>query len=151
MKNSQYNKNKGARAERDFKQKYKGNIIRKATKEEDIHEHWDFLLKTDAGKEYTVDVKSKNKYPDSIRVETKRRWEALKWCHPKGVPEHLKKGWLFGDSDFIAYQLDNGFEWFKTSELVEIYTSNKDSLDHLDYQEGSQIAFIPRSLLHETK
>lgn len=143
-KNSRANKLKGTNAERAFEKRFKGSISRKATLDEDINDHYDYVLKGGV----TVDVKSANKGEDTVRIETLRRWHALQYKYSDGVPNGVKSGWLFGRADYIAYLLpNNSFEFFKTKDLLGVYLENKDKLFHLNYDEGSQIAYIPRNLL----
>jgi len=149
MKNSKENKLKGEKAEEIFAKAFSGSIIREATANENKDERWDFLLKGDV----RVDAKSKNKYEGFVKIETIRRWEGLQWKYPKDAfPPEQKLGWVYGNADYIAFQLvDSKFEFFKRKDLVKVYEENKNTLEHLNWQQGSQIVKIPRELLPEAQ
>jgi hypothetical protein len=144
--NSQENKIKGTEAEEAFYKKFREHIIRKSSKDEDQHEHWDFLLRCKEGKERKVDVKSHNPTSDLLRVElVSRKFEGS------------KKGWLYGDSFYIVYRMGRNSDKFlfvKTAKLLELSKNIKDEVCLYKNPEaykkcypkdsnGSIIAFIP--------
>jgi len=61
MKNTTTNRFKGTSSEKHFESSFSDVIVRKSTLEEDINEHFDYLLVCKDGKEIKVDVKSQTK------------------------------------------------------------------------------------------
>ena len=158
-KNTTTNRFKGTSSEKHFESSFANVIVRKSTLEEDINEHFDYLLVCKDGKEIKVDVKSQNKvnpkYPATVRVETIRRWTgaiARKYGGTSEVPENLKKGWVYGEAHLIAYEIGTSgtFEFWDRKYLVSILEANP-QIRRLDYDEGSQVVYIPRNLLDEKK
>lgn len=149
----------GTSSEKHFESSFSDIIVRKSKLEEDINEHWDYLIKCKDASEIRVDVKSQNKvnprYPATVRVETVRRWTgaiANKYGGTSEVPENLKKGWVYGEAHLIAYELGTSgtFEFWDRKYLVSILEANP-QIRRLDYDEGSQVVYIPRDLLDEKK
>jgi hypothetical protein len=148
MKNSQYNKSKGAQSEARFETLFTNHIVRKATREEDMNLHFDYIIKTKNGQELKVDVKSAG-----IRVETVRRWLSnLPWHNQNNpdtpFPESKKLGWLYGSADYIAYEVGTtgAFQFIKREYLVSFLADNP-SIRRYAYQEGSEVVYISQDLL----
>ncbi len=98
----------GDTSEKNFKKLFLTAI--KATKDEDIKEHWD--LKVPINNEYVkVDVKSikrLNRY--DILPNENIHWVEL-------VNVRGDKGWLYGDSDIIAFETEDYFILVGTLKL----------------------------------
>lgn len=72
------------------------NFIRKATKEEDVKEHWDFLLKDYNNVKFLIDVKAhKHEYRNGPLLKD---WYWIEWKNVNG-----DKGWIHGKADYIAF------------------------------------------------
>ena len=158
-KNTTTNRFKGTSSEKHFESSFSNVIVRKSTLEEDMSLHWDYMIACKDGTQITVDVKSQNKvnpkYPATVRVETIRRWTgAIARNHGgySNVPEDLKKGWIYGEANLIAYEIGTSgkFEFWDRKYLVSVLESNP-QIRRMDYDEGSQIVYIPRDLLDEKK
>ncbi len=88
-----------------------------ATREQDIHEHWDFLImKKSSGEEYKVDVKARKRigrWDDEVQDE----WI---WIEFHGVRQN-DLGWLFGgQADLLAFETLENFVIITKSKLQEI-------------------------------
>jgi len=85
-------------------------LIKKASKYEDIHKHWDVMVEID-GDPVKVDVKGiKNDdrfdpYPN----------ENINWVEIQNSDGNI--GWLYGDSDVIAFETDEYFILVGTLKL----------------------------------
>lgn len=85
-------------------------LIKRASKHEDIHEHWDVMVEID-GDSVKVDVKGiKNDdrfdpYPN----------ENINWIEIQNSDGNI--GWLYGDSDIIAFETDDYFILVGTLKL----------------------------------
>ena len=91
--------------------KSRGYIVEYSTKEQDINEHWDLSISAEE-KTYKVDVKGKRASDRSGKTVS-----TITWLEIHGVNKG-NQGWLFGaKSDYIAFELDNGFILFKTEDL----------------------------------
>lgn len=83
----------------------KGCRIVKATRQQDIYEHWDCKVISRNNKITLVDIKSiKDNDPSLIYLEL---------INTKG-----HDGWLQGKADLIAFHQDDGFALFKRSDLL---------------------------------
>jgi hypothetical protein len=82
----------GQSAERRFSQHIDGPIF--ATKEQDIHEHWD--VKSVVGTKY--DVKAMKKWKRADPEPTDR----IHFVELRNVQGKL--GWLYGEADYIAFE-----------------------------------------------
>tara|TARA_Y100000310_G_C20697237_1_gene826576 strand:- start:4034 stop:4747 length:714 start_codon:yes stop_codon:yes gene_type:complete len=76
-------------------------LVRKATQDEDMNDHWDHMYKMPDGKEVTVDIKNmkqrRKKWTTKLLVEFRSvlRRGANKSC----------SGWLYGKADYIAFRI----------------------------------------------
>lgn len=99
---------KGQETELKFLEKFP--LVRRATKEEDIYEHWDVMVNID-GDVVKVDVKgTKNDnrfdpYPN----------ENIHWIEIQNADGNT--GWLYGDSDLIAFETEDYFILVGTLKL----------------------------------
>lgn len=99
------------------------NVV-EATKEQDIDEHWDFLL-SKPSKQYKIDVKARKRI--SRQDETVQ--DEWLWIELHGVRQN-DAGWLFGgNADLIAFETTDSFVIISKTELEEIvrkYVSTKE-------------------------
>lgn len=106
-KRKEYSQNIGDRAEDLFASlcKKKGCHVVKATRKQDIYEHWDCKIISKNKKVNLVDVKAiKDNDPTLIYLEL---------IGTKGYD-----GWLLGKADIIAFQQEFGFVLFKRMDLL---------------------------------
>lgn len=90
---------RGRQAENKFAQQYE--LIRWATTEEDIQQHWDGIFLID-GQERRVDIKSQKSVNRGERASVDYTWVEL--LNVRGNP-----GWLLGEADIIAFEHGDGF------------------------------------------
>jgi hypothetical protein len=119
--------NRGFDAEDRFATEYLSNSI-KATKEQDIFEHWDIkgLLH---GSEYKFDVKALrkiNRQDDSFQDD-------MTWV--EGVNVLGNKGWLQGHADYIVFERYN--EWWVV-DREKLFTWTTDKLIKNGYKKGKE-------------
>ncbi|KCZ71505.1 hypothetical protein ANME2D_02236 [Candidatus Methanoperedens nitroreducens] len=97
------------------------NIIRSrgwevipATREQDIYEHWDILIKK-ADKKYKVDIKGMKRI--NRKDDAQDDWI---WIELHGVREY-DEGWLYGSSsDIIAFEKRDSFIMVERSNLIDL-------------------------------
>jgi len=87
---------KGKKAEEEFSKLF--NDVSVATKEEDIHEHWDVKIEDIGLKVDVKSIKKENRY-DILPNEN------FHWVEVKNVLGKL--GWLYGEADVFAFELEN--------------------------------------------
>lgn len=80
-----------------------------ATKEEDIHEHWDLMDSMG----YRYDVKAMKKYRRSDEKPTDR----LHYVELRNV--HGKAGWLYGKAYYIVFETRSWWIVVKREDLVQ--------------------------------
>lgn len=118
MKNKEFKI--GKKTEDNFKKLFLQTID--ATKEEDIKEHWDVkVLLND--KEVKIDVKSIKKLNRYDVVYN----ENFHWVELKNV--RGEDGWLYGDSDLIAFEIEEYFILvgrLKLKRFIEKKVKNKE-------------------------
>lgn len=141
--NSQANKDKGSASEKEFAEFFKDKIVRKSTTQEDMVLHFDYVVNAGETELRTVDVKSGNKNPGILRVEITNRMG--------------KKGWGFGQADYIVYNQETEWIWVKRTELIktlEEHTTKErgqfGSLYRYWFQKGSQ-AVLSFVNIHDIK
>jgi len=115
----------GASAEELFnelsvKRNYK---VKKATKNQNIYDHIDFYLtgknkETKKDQTITVDIKARKK---TSRQDSKFNDEWV-WVEIKNVQG--RDGWLYGKSDFIAFEQQDCFLLVPRKTLIEVILSN---------------------------
>ena len=87
-------------------------IVRKSSLSEDRHKHIDFFLKQDHFK-YSVDVKARKKTNrDDAKVNDEWTW--IEFKNVLG-----RKGWLYGEADYIAFERANDFLMVNRENLVK--------------------------------
>jgi len=87
----------------------KGFKVVKSTREQDMREHWDFLVNTSR-----VDVKAMKKLN---RHDTKAN-PYIVYVEFRNV--RGDNGWLYGEADWIALETEWGFVLVKRLDLVEL-------------------------------
>ncbi len=88
-----------------------------SSKEENINEHWDYLIEKD-NSVFKVEVKSKKR----ITRGDKGTQQDLTWIELHGV-RPKDTGWLFGKADLIAFEKEKSFLIVKKPDLLK--TVNK--------------------------
>jgi hypothetical protein len=96
----------------------KNYTFRDATREEDIYKHFDIVMYDETMKETKVDVKARKKLN---RVETDYMVDHM-WVECYNVFGSL--GWLYGEANIIAQQIDKYFMLIDRVELA-LFISNK--------------------------
>lgn len=85
-------------------------LVRKAKRLEDMHQHWDFLFLDEFNEEVKIDIKA--------HKHTRRNgpllkdWFWIEWANVRG-----NDGWLCGSSDYIAFEYYNNWYIYDTPEL----------------------------------
>ena len=97
----------GKTVEQQFAALLNGPIF--ASKEEDMHEHWDVM--DNMGLKY--DVKGMKKYRRSDDKPTDR----LHWIELRNVSG--KNGWLYGNADIIAFETRKWWMLVEREDLVQ--------------------------------
>jgi hypothetical protein len=93
--------------------------ISASTKEQNIDEHWDFLIEKE-NQVYKVEVKSEK------RIE-RRDGESqgnFIWVELRNV--RGKVGWLFGKADLIAFETANSFVFVQRRDLLAVVNQKVD-------------------------
>lgn len=98
---------RGKTVEQQFSSILSGAVF--ATREQDIHEHWDVM--DEMGVKY--DVKGMKKYRRSDDKPTDR----LHWIELRNV--NGKNGWLYGDADVIAFETRKWWLLVDREDLVQ--------------------------------
>ena len=87
--------------------------ISASSKDENIDEHWDFLIEKDK-ESFKVEVKSKKR----INRSDKDEQIALIWVELRNVKGDT--GWLFGKADLIAFEKEKSFIFVKRLDLIAL-------------------------------
>ena len=87
--------------------------ISASSKDENIDEHWDFLIEKDK-ESFKVEVKSKKR----INRSDKDEQIALIWVELRNVKGDT--GWLFGKADLIAFEKEKSFIFVKRLDLLAL-------------------------------
>jgi hypothetical protein len=90
-----------------------------SAKEQNIDEHWDFLIEQD-DRAYKVEVKSEKR----IQRDDKNAQAEFIWVELRNV--RGKVGWLFGSADLIAFEKQNAFVFVKRLDLLNVVNQNVD-------------------------
>ncbi len=91
-----------------------------SSKDENIDEHWDFLIEKE-GIAYKVEVKSRKRISrDDGGTQSELTWIELHGVRPKDT------GWLFGKADLIAFEKENSFILVKKFDLLIIVNKKVD-------------------------
>ena len=87
-------------------------IVRKSSLSEDRFKHIDFFLEQDHFK-YSVDVKARKKTTRGD-VKVNDEWTWIEFKNVLG-----RKGWLYGDADYIAFERADDFLMINRENLVK--------------------------------
>lgn len=107
----------GETAQQNFKKlaEIKGWKVRPSSSDEDINEHWDFLIEKD-GKFSKVDVKSMKR----ISRNDSELQDEFTWMELHGVRSY-DEGWLYGGkADHLAFETKTGFIIVKREDVIEL-------------------------------
>ena len=87
-------------------------IVRKSSLSEDRYKHIDFFLEQDHFK-YSVDVKARKKTTRGD-VKVNDEWTWIEFKNVLG-----RKGWLYGEADYIAFERADDFLMINRENLVK--------------------------------
>lgn len=87
--------------------------VKNSTEDQDINEHWDFLIEKN-GESYRVDVKSMKREQETEDVQ-----DTWTWIEFQSVREN-DRGWLFGSADLIAFERSKSFVIVKRTDLIDL-------------------------------
>jgi len=96
-------------------------IVRKSSLSEDRYKHIDFFLEQDHFK-YSVDVKARKKTARGD-VKVNDEWTWIEFKNVLG-----RKGWLYGEADFIGFEREDDFLLINRQKLIE-YCDEKVDLE----------------------
>jgi len=106
----------GNRAEAEFVDavlhRKPNTVVMKSSTDQDRNGHFDFLINN-----YRVDVKARK----SMSVLNK---DFQKYCVLELQDVYGKRGWLYGDADYIAFEISHFFIVCPRMELVEYVENN---------------------------
>jgi hypothetical protein len=124
--------------------------ISASTKDENIEEHWDYLIEKE-NQQFKVEVKAEKRIQRSDSgLQNKFTWVELR--NVRG-----KVGWLFGKADLIAFEKEKAFFFVKRLELLALVNqkvnlvakvkSAKDALYKIYTREGrkDKLTLLPTS------
>lgn len=124
--------------------------ISASTKEQNIDEHWDYLIEKE-DQQFKVEVKAEKRIQrNDGDSQTKFTWVELR--NVRG-----KVGWLFGKADLIAFEKEKAFFFVKRLELLALVNqkvnlvakvkSAKDALYKIYTREGrkDKLTLLPTS------
>jgi len=89
--------------------------VSSSSKDENIDEHWDFLIEKE-GLAFKVEVKSRKRISrrDDDGIQSDLTWVELHGVRPKD------SGWLFGKADLIAFEKERSFILVKKTDLLAV-------------------------------
>ncbi|MBE0670879.1 MAG: hypothetical protein IH588_09850 [Anaerolineales bacterium] len=130
--------------------------ISASTKEQNIDEHWDYLIEKN-NEQFNVEVKAEK------RIERKDNHSQTNftWVELRNV--RGKVGWLFGKADLIAFEKDKTFFFVKRLDLLALVNqkvnlvakvkSAKDALYKIYTREGrkDKLTLLPTSDIEPIK
>lgn len=91
-----------------------------SSKDENIDEHWDYLIEKE-GRAFKVEVKSGKRISrDDDGIQSELTWVELHGVRPKDT------GWLFGKADLIAFEKESSFVVVKKTDLLAIVNKKVD-------------------------
>lgn len=103
----------GKKAEKEFAKFF--SLFRFATSDQDINGHWD--LEVDVGTKFKIDVKSLKKENRYEPIPN----ENFHWVEVKNV--RGRKGWLYGDADMFAFELEEYWVLVEKKPLQDFIAS----------------------------
>ncbi|MBC7876500.1 MAG: hypothetical protein H7Y59_04950 [Anaerolineales bacterium] len=88
--------------------------ISASSKDENIDEHWDYLIEKE-NDTFKVEVKSRKRVSRSDEgLQSDKTWVELHGVRPKDT------GWLFGKADLIAFEKEKSFIFVKRLDLLAV-------------------------------
>lgn len=89
--------------------------VSSSSKDENIDEHWDFLIEKES-LAFKVEVKSRKRISrrDDDGIQSDLTWVELHGVRPKD------SGWLFGKADLIAFEKERSFILVKKTDLLAV-------------------------------
>lgn len=94
--------------------KKSGWKVSPSSKDQNIDEHWDFLVEKE-GLEFKVEVKGRKRIRrDDDDTQSDFTWVELHGVRPKDA------GWLFGKADLIAFEKEEAFILVKKADLLAL-------------------------------
>ena len=130
--------------------------ISASTQQENIHDHWDYLIEKD-DKQYKVEVKSKKRINRTDASEQNN----FIWVELQNV--RGETGWLFGKADLIAFEQEKAFLFVKKPDLLKTVNkkvdlvakvkSPKDAVYKIYKREGrkDKLTLLPMNDVEEIK
>ena len=130
--------------------------ISASTQQENIHDHWDYLIEKD-DKQYKVEVKSKKRINRTDASEQ----DNFIWVELQNV--RGETGWLFGKADLIAFEQEKTFLFVKKPDLLKTVNkkvdlvakvkSPKDAVYKIYKREGrkDKLTLLPMNDVEEIK
>jgi hypothetical protein len=97
----------------------RGWKVSAAAKEQNIDEHWDFLIEKE-GQSFKVEVKSEKR----IQRGDHNSQAEFVWVELRNV--RGKVGWLFGRADWIAFENQDVFVFVERLELLKVVNQKVD-------------------------
>ena len=131
--------------------------ISTSSKDENIDEHWDYLIEKEINA-FKVEVKSRKRISrsdDGLQSD-------LTWIEIHGVRPN-DTGWLFGKADLIAFEKESSFIFIKRLDLLAVVNkkvnlvakvkSAKDALYKIYTRDGrkDKLTLLPTSDIEEIK
>lgn len=130
-----------------------GKIVAKASKTQDMFEHWDFLVGF-GNKRYRIDVKAMKSLDRGQPVQ-----DDLVCCELHGSHQD-NKGWLFGGhADIVAFEVGRGFilvwrqalcRWLKDNvDLTKKVNRSSSAVNGAVYnrRDSELVTWVPREVL----
>lgn len=131
--------------------------ISASTKEENIDEHWDYLIEKE-NDIFKVEVKSRKRISRSdSNLQSDLTWIEIHGVRPKDT------GWLFGKADLIAFEKEKSFLLVKRLDLLAVVNKKvnlvakvrdaKDALYKIYTRVGrkDKLTLLPASDIEEIK
>lgn len=131
--------------------------ISASTKEENIDEHWDYLIEKE-NDIFKVEVKSRKRISRSdSNLQSDLTWIEIHGVRPKDT------GWLFGKADLIAFEKEKSFLLVKRLDLLTVVNKKvnlvakvrdaKDALYKIYTRVGrkDKLTLLPASDIEEIK
>ena len=128
-----------------------------SSKDENIDEHWDYLIEKDDQK-YKVEVKgAKRIHRTDSGTQFEYTWVEIHGVRPKDT------GWLFGKADLIAFEKESSFIFVKRLDLLAVVNKKvnlvakvrnpKDALYKIYTRDGrkDKLTLLPTSDIEEIK
>jgi hypothetical protein len=123
----------------------KGWEVLPASQEEDITEHWDYMIRNSGGERFHVDIKALkrlNRWDESVQAE----WV---WVEFHGVRSD-DSGWLFGGkADLFAFERKGDFVIIKKDTLQYLANSLVDKSNRVEKASEAKYKIYSRQGRHD--